>query len=220
MDKHLNLLLDKVGCKNRGVKEIPVRPESYSKIEDCFNNVAAKVSRDSGLTCYGWKLHKGNFIYEAERHAIWLSPDNELVDITPESNHISNSLFVEDNEFVYQGQFVDNIRINITGNSVVDDFITICEIISQMWQLGERNLDGSLLIPEPIAKAIEVLNNQKMQHELFILSGGKADVACYCGRLKAYKNCHGQDIQANASSIIDWAKSIKASTERFHSKAK
>lgn len=109
-------ILDKLQNRNTPVV-VPIRVESYSIKDNCFYNVIDKVNNDNGQIVYGWKLHKLIFLEEAERHAVWKSPNGELVDVTPDEVYNDRILFLEDDKgWVYDGKYSDNIRVNTTSN--------------------------------------------------------------------------------------------------------
>ena len=104
-------------------------------------------------------------------------------------------MFVPDNGFVYEGQLTDNIRVNITNNPVVDDFILICESLEKMYCFGERVDDEHIRIPEPATALIGQYENLKVLYLDYIYSGGKPASNCLCGGQKSYKNCHGSNLR-------------------------
>lgn len=64
----------------------------------CFWNVAEHVEHHAGSIVFGWSIHEWpHLFWEAQHHAVWRSPDDELVDITPAAAPGSDAtLFVED----------------------------------------------------------------------------------------------------------------------------
>src|ERR1700761_6973034 len=103
------VLLQRIDAKAKPVT-VPIIPEADAAINSCFYNVKRKVSKDGGEACYGWALRLTQHILEAEKHAIWLSPAGNYIDITPATHSEPYTAFVIDDEFVYQGQIVDNVR--------------------------------------------------------------------------------------------------------------
>ena len=75
-------LIERIGSEYE-YEIVPVKVEDYSKPLSCFPNVEKKVCLDGGSIYYGWKVHFGNYIAEAERHAVWMNDDDELICITP-----------------------------------------------------------------------------------------------------------------------------------------
>lgn len=72
---------------------LPVEPESYAQVNECFPAVAEKIKRDGGSRVIGWQIWKTNIIVEAEFHALWESPQGELKDITPNQFQFQISFF-------------------------------------------------------------------------------------------------------------------------------
>ncbi|MGE0079619.1 MAG: SEC-C domain-containing protein [Bacteroidales bacterium] len=198
----MNRLLEKIGSKNLP-QYVPIKVENYSTINNCFYNLIDKVSIDKGKIIYGWKIHQTKLLLEAERHAVWKSPSGELVDITPDEEYSDKTLFLEeDNGWTYEGQYSDNIRINITDNPLVDDFILLCESITKLWQTGKRKSKLEIEILEPVVNLIHLLEKDKIDRELFILSNSNRESNCYCGSLLKYKDCHGQDLKRLYAEMI------------------
>ena len=58
-------------------------------------------------------------------HAIWKSPDDELIDITPKKKQVDQIIFLTDNTRPYEGRQVNNVRVNTTNNNLVDDYFEL-----------------------------------------------------------------------------------------------
>ena len=208
-DNHfINEILLKIGTQN-DILKVPVIIDSKAKEDDCFINVSEKIKRDGGSIIYGWTIHTFSFIYEAERHAVWLSRSNELIDITPRKIPYKEILFVPDSEniWTYNGEYIDNIRVNITKNTVVDDFIILNETLSKLYQTGNRNSDGELMVNSSIGGIIKVFKRWKTDHEIFILSGGNEEKLCYCCNNKTYRECIGLKLKDEMKFILEKIKS-------------
>ena len=203
-NRFINELLLKIGA-NRNIIKVPVLIDSQATIDNCFPNVLEKIKRDGGSIIYGWTIHTFPYIYEAEKHAVWKSENNELIDITPKKIPYNQILFVPDNDntWNYTGEYIDNIRINITTNSVVDDYIILNETISKLFQIGKRNLNGELMVTKQINNAIEILQRWKTEHEKFMYSNGTIDSLCYCCKNKPYKLCIGLKLRGEMQFILD-----------------
>jgi hypothetical protein len=50
---------------------IPILPEPYAKLLNCFLHVEKEVKRDGERIHYEWSIHKTTILCEAERHAVW-----------------------------------------------------------------------------------------------------------------------------------------------------
>ena len=136
-DKDVERLLDKMDVEFEP-EIVPVHFEPYAKLHNCYVNVEEKVKIDGGLIHYGWTIYKSDILCEAERHAVWEAPNGDLIDITHSPIDFKEIMFVSDNRYVHPDQLVDNIRINITNNSLVDDFIVICENLEKLYTYGDR----------------------------------------------------------------------------------
>jgi hypothetical protein len=202
-------LIQLLNNKNKP-QEVKRTKESFAILEGCFDNVQEKISREGGSIVYGWKIHVSRIVFEAERHAIWKSPDGTLFDITPDSTTNITTLFVEEhNGWTYQGEFIDNIRINATGNPLVDDYILILETITKLLHTGKRNDKTTITLLEPVVNLIQSLTNGKKDMEQFIyLKNTKQDI-CFCGNNSSYENCHNftQDAQ---DTIMEWVNKLKS----------
>lgn len=182
---------------------VPIEVETYAIENNCFYNVFEKVSKDCGEIIYGWKIRQSKLLVEAERHAVWKSPTGNLLDITPDSNNRTFSEFVEeDNGWTFNGQYTDNIRINITKDTLVDDYILLCETITKLWQTSTRKSHQKILILEPIKKLIDILETSKSKFELFILENQDRKSPCFCGSLLKYNECHIFNIQTQSDILI------------------
>jgi hypothetical protein len=194
-------ILNKLQNKNRP-EIVNIRIEKYSIKDNCFHNVEDKVANDNGQIVYGWKLHKGIFLEEAERHAIWKSPNGELVDVTPDDVYKDKILFLADDKgWVYDGTYSDNVRVNTTNNPLVDDYILLNEMITKLWQTGRRNSRLEIAILEPVAKVITFLNNDKLEREKYILANNNTNSMCYCRQQKLYKDCHGFNLEKSFGEL-------------------
>lgn len=186
-------LLDKINSEFEP-EQVSVKIEEYSERLNCFKNVDRKVELDGGKVHYGWVIYHTNILSEAERHAVWENENEELIDITPREIDFNQIMFVSDNNFEYHGQIIDNYRVNITKNKVVDHFIKVCETLSKFYSLGTRKDDWELEIEPHVGKIIYEYEDLKSQMELYIIKGGNLRTKCICCGNKNYKNCHGKTL--------------------------
>lgn len=171
---------------------IPVLIDENATMGNCFINVEKKVKKDGGKVHFGWAIFQSTNLCEAERHAVWENEDEELIDITPREILFSKIMFVSDNDFKYEGQLVDNVRVNITKNKLVDDFIKLCEIIEKLYSKGERIDEENMSFEKKpaILDIINKLEQNKIMLNSYILNEGKYDKPCFYASQKNYKNCH------------------------------
>lgn len=102
--------------------------EKYAQNGDRYGAVPEKMRRDGGTTQYGWIiLQTDGLMIEAEFHAVWKSPDGNLLDITPKVDGESIVSFLPDPVRVDEGGCIDNVRRALKQNRVIEDFISACE---------------------------------------------------------------------------------------------
>jgi hypothetical protein len=189
----VRLLISKLGIS--GVPQyLRCKPELGALINECFPIVDAKVKAEGGQRVLGWQIWQTSLLVEAEFHAVWVSPTGELLDITPKPLPFSEILFISDPKAVYEGKQVNNVRINITGNSLVDDFIAVHDAVFRIENRGARALQYQLSLSGEEAKAHRTLNAAKPLLEMMALQGGTRKSPCPCGSGKKYKVCHGKKI--------------------------
>jgi hypothetical protein len=84
---------------------LPVLPVSEAKPGECIYNVQSQVSANGGGMVLGWCIWERQGInLTAEFHAVWKSPDSELVDITPKPDGETKILFLHDPKLVWDGK--------------------------------------------------------------------------------------------------------------------
>ena len=206
-NRHIDKLLKKMNIDIEP-EIVPVIPEHYAKYSQCYNNVEEKVRRDGGSIHYGWIIHQSKILCEAERHAVWELENEDLIDITPNPTGETEILFVSDNEYTYDGNDVDNFRMNITNNVVVDDFIQVCEARTKLYNLAERKNKDAIEMPIALANFTIAYTNLKDAYLIFINDGGSKHSQCLCGSKKQYKNCHGMILKKMINDDINAAQNF------------
>lgn len=74
---------------------LPVQPLNWSRLNYCNKNVERMIQLHSGKMVLGYKIWYVPFLYiEAERHAVWRSPNGELLEITFNKDGESQILFL------------------------------------------------------------------------------------------------------------------------------
>lgn len=207
-DAFVTKLLDKLKAEFEP-ELVPIRPEPYAKSLNCFANVMEKVKWDGGRIHYGWAIHKTTILCEAERHAVWEDEQEEFTDITPTEVQAEHTLFVSDHEgFEYTGQDTDNVRINITGNPVVDDFIRVNETLSRIHAYGTRADDMYMQLPDAAMELHQYYDALKNVLQGFIYMGGTPKKHCLCKGPDRYRNCHGKSIGPRIKADLRQLKTI------------
>ena len=161
---------------------------------ECFPAVAEKIKRDGGSQVIGWQIWKSAILIEAEFHAVWKSSEGVLTDITPKQIPNSRILFLPDPKAEYIGAQTDNVRINISGNPIVDDFIEIAKAQFRILNKGNRAMERKVTLSGKEAVIYEALNKVRAGIYLMALNGATRNSRCFCGRPEKYKHCHGKGL--------------------------
>src|SRR5437660_241975 len=83
---------------------LAVTPSDQDVLLDCLVNVERRIAESGGDIQYGWRIWEWvNTLIEAEFHAVWRSPDGNLIDVTPAPHDYKRVLFLPDNGTVYEG---------------------------------------------------------------------------------------------------------------------
>ncbi|WP_039866314.1 hypothetical protein [Pedobacter sp. BAL39] len=201
INQYLPLLLSRIKAASNPIV-INIQPETDAAINGCFYNVQRKIVKDGGRAVYGWAIRPLKYMIEAERHAVWQAPDNTYLDITPTIQPVSQTLFVIDNGFIYDGQVLDNVRVNISENKVVDDWIFVCEAIYKLYSYAHRTAENTITMPENLVPMLTGLEEFAKIFEPYLDANGNYDCLCFCGRQLSYKNCHGLDLRQPLSEAL------------------
>jgi len=194
IDNNVKRLIKRINTNEKPIY-LNVTPEPYAEIDECIAAVYKKIEKDEGSIQLGWQIwHMPNIIIEAEFHAVWKSPDGTLKDITPKIEGVHKILFVPDSKTKYDGAQRNNIRLNISGNKLVDDFIQICDAIHKLKNKGERAYQKEVIFSGEESQIYEMLNNAKDIVYTLIKNGLSRNSRCFCGSGDKYKHCHGKKL--------------------------
>jgi uncharacterized protein YchJ len=193
IDKDVKQLVMKVDPTHEPLY-VHIKPEQGAEALDCFRVVEQKVKTAGGRIVYGWQVWKTPHLIEAECHAVWENPKGDLIDITPKQLPVTRILFLEDENVQYQGKQIDNIRLNISGNDLVDDLITVSEENFAFLNRGERADVHELSLNHEQKRHLDYI--QMMQYMISAMLGQKAtrNSPCFCGNMKKYSECHGENL--------------------------
>jgi hypothetical protein len=182
---------------------IQIKVDNGSKFKDCFKNVNDKIDKEQGTKILGWQIWELPFMIEAEFHAIWKSPNGQLIDITPKPINEELILFIEDTKAGYVGQQVDNVRLNITANGLVDDYIELYKAKFRIENKGERaNQLGQIYIRGHDAEILDTIYKFINGVRGMIEAGASRNSLCFCSSNTKYKHCHGKDLYSQLKKII------------------
>lgn len=76
---------------------VPLSPEPWAIIRECYANCAEMCKRQGGEVIYGWHVYAIPRVFlEAEAHAVWKKPTGELVEVTPNDVETPTIAFIPD----------------------------------------------------------------------------------------------------------------------------
>ena len=188
----------KAAIKALGIRNDPIYvevvPDNEAVYGNCFVNVFEKVKREKGKIIYGWHFCKHEYMVEAEFHGIWKSPVGQLLDVTPPFHPtLTQSLFVVDDVRTFEGRQIDNFRLNITENVLVDDIIEVERARFRFMNKGARaSTIGLLDLNEQDSRLWELINFYAASLEQLYFKGWTIASICFCGSGAIYDKCHRQ----------------------------
>ena len=171
------------------------KPNQTEVQNECFPMVNEHIAMNKGEMVLGWAIWElpGLFI-EAEFHAVWKSPNLELIDLNPRPLKTEKILFLPDPQLTYDGFQKNNFRLSLTNNPIVSKFLAMNDKNFEFMNRGERKgqygeiqLSGKdafeygLFAEEMMDIAIKMNNAYKPL--------GLYD-PCICGSGKKAKWCH------------------------------
>jgi hypothetical protein len=175
---------------------VTLRPLAGADPGDCFPVVLGQVEREGGVVCHGWRIWEMPSVFvEAEFHAVWRSPQGELLDVTPVPMNGDRILFVPDPTRVYEGRQMDNVRRALTDNAAIHDFFRACGDSFELMNRGARaEQHGKIALRGPDREEWLAIEERKAEALSEVLSDlpkpGRND-PCHCGSGKKFKKCHG-----------------------------
>lgn len=126
-----------------GVEEpvfVPVRSRADSKLDDCFMDVHRQVEQLGGAIQHGWTIWEWPGIFaEAEFHAVWCSPEGELVDVAAKRHEETTILLTPDPTRVFKERRVPNVRFAISRDPRVKQFF---ELHDRYGKLMDEQMKG------------------------------------------------------------------------------
>lgn len=168
-----------------------VDPLPNGTVDDCFSNVARKITTAGGSQVLGWTIWATPVMVEGEFHAVWRSPIGDLLDVSPRSGGETKILFLPDLSRAYEGKQVNNVRASVYRNDVlVERFIKLSDQIYEVMNHGDRaGLHGMVSVSAseiaPLMMKKEQVGRQMMARKIV------PDAPCVCGSNKKLKKCCG-----------------------------
>jgi hypothetical protein len=167
---------------------VPVVPEPYAVQNECYGNVAEKIRRDGGNLRYGWQIWERRHLFiEAEFHAVWLSRDGAMLDITPKDIPTKRILFLPDPTRRFEGKRVANIRRTLIDDPLLHDYLRLFTDHQQaVSALGGEGYFGPVTIKGTDYDRFERVQELEVQ---LARKYTKRNDPCGCGSGKKIKHC-------------------------------
>lgn len=174
---------------------LTVHPETGAVANECFPNVEAKIAIAGGRMQCGWQIWEWpQVMVEAEFHAVWVSPEGQMVEITPKAQGENTILFLPDPRRTYSGISLGNVRMPLRDDLLVLHFIKASDAITHVLNRGERAFQHGLVsIPADEIEPLKVAQGFLGQS---ILAGLRDHDPCRCRSGKKYKRCHGRSFES------------------------
>jgi hypothetical protein len=105
---------------------LKIEPVKGAIENDCYGNVDKAILLNGGKVKYGWKIWETlpGLMIEAEFHAVWVDIEGSLHEVSPVPlPEIDSILFLQDTSRTYNGTQIDNVRIAIVDDQLVNDYI-------------------------------------------------------------------------------------------------
>jgi hypothetical protein len=177
--------IEELACmitSNSQLRFIDVKVADTSRINECYNNVDTVVRANGGKRILGRAIWQwANMLVEAEAHAIWETPEGDLIDVTPNSYNEDHILFLEVPNMTYDGMVIGNIRLPLTNSPCVKELIELCE---EMEAILSSTKEKHVAMPGGLVKRRLELTQQISR------SAGRND-SCPCGSGIKFKRCCG-----------------------------
>ncbi len=150
-------------CERLVVGGIPVyltvNPSPEAVVNECYQNVEKAIAKNGGNMQCGWQIWETipGVMIEAEFHAVWKDASNIYHDLTPkELAGIDRILFLPDPHRKYEGKQVDNVRIPLVKDQLLDQFIENETLYFEATNKGSlANYHGVIELTHEIKKILE-----------------------------------------------------------------
>jgi len=198
----VNKLLEKFNGATYELVYVPIETLKTSIRSECYSNVAKKIQLEGGKIRYGWAVYDNDFFIEAEKHAIWESPDGSLIDISvANSENIHQIMFIIDD--IDDGIFVPNIRCNYSGLKIIDDYFMMYDILDVLvlhYASESTEVKGEFIFPQPLRQIAKTLIFCIPKYANYITAHKHS---CICGSEILYDECHGSTFVEDIIYEID-----------------
>lgn len=163
---------------------VPVRAEAGARRDYCYQNVEAKVTSSSGEVQHGWIIWETpGLLVEGEFHACWVSPEGELLDVSPKPDGETTILFLPDKARKWEGKFIGNVRLPLVDNAHIRGVIAENERLERLRQKYWCGDHAEIPLDELQGRA-------EPEGPVRVKKVGRNE-PCPCGSGRKFKKCHG-----------------------------
>jgi len=145
-----------------------VEPVNGAVENECYKNVESMIKNNGGSIQYGWQIWETipNLMAEAEFHAVWIDSNGTLHDVTPKSlPGINRILFLPDPLRKYLGKQIDNVRVPLRDEVLIQQFIENAEKYFEATNQGDLADYHGYIITDSDSEIQKLLEVKK---EIFI----------------------------------------------------
>ena len=129
---------------------------------ECFPLVEEQIAGSGGSMVVGWAIWEwpGVFI-EAEFHAVWASPEGQLIDFAPRPLRSPHIVFLPDPSRKYEGRQVDNIRKALVRDNDLIRFLFVFRRQFEILNKGDLAFQhGPISLPAKALKELQGLQKE------------------------------------------------------------
>jgi hypothetical protein len=128
-------------------------------VNDCYGNAVRKIASNGGAMQCGWQIWETlpGVMIEGEFHAVWVDTDGVYHDITPKAiSSIDGILFLPDNARQYEGRQIDNERVSLVSDSLLDQFVENEKLYFEVMNRGDlADYHGVVEMTDEMKKTLE-----------------------------------------------------------------
>ena len=141
---------------------------------DCFALVKEKIATHGGSMVLGWTIWEWpSVMIEAEFHAVWRSPEGELLDLNPRTAFLTHIVFLPDQNRQYEGRQVDNYRKPWVNDQDLKRFIFIFRKQFEILNKGDLAFQHEVELPPRALKELQSLQKEgaRLERRLHVRYG-------------------------------------------------
>jgi len=162
---------------------VSLKPVNDVRFNYCLTDVPAYSEKMGGNVQFGWTIWEcPNVFLEAEFHACWLSPEGDLIDITPKAGNENKILFLPDSQRIYEHKAVANRR-----KALIDTEFT------RLWLECENKKDELRAKHFKNDEVDDIAANAEFENWLASKGPNKQKIGrndpCPCGSGEKYRKC-------------------------------